>query len=107
MAGAAQPLAPCVVTAPTPSFEEVVREMQRCQTENVRLRAKLAAYDGGARAATEAMRGALRSSELEHALRGVAATARGKRQLTAALRPARADVDFNAHAATARNILDL
>ena len=107
MATTAPPVAQATLVTSVPDYNELVREIQRYQTENVRLRAQLAQYDAGAKFATEAMRGALRSSSLEHALRGVVATDRGKRQLAAAMRPARVEVGFNTHAATVRRILGL
>ena len=117
MAGAAPPPAPCVVTAPTPSFEEVVallssyqNEIQRLQSANERLRERLAEYEAGVATVHAAMAGALRASQLESALHRVVATERGRRLVRSALHPDKhtgESEEIHECAHTVRVLLDL
>ena len=71
------------------------------------LEIELAKNEASAVYATDAMRGALEASKLEHALRALVATERGRRVLGTALRPARGDEEFNTATAVVRHILEL
>ena len=103
------PLAPSAVA---PVAMHTHRDMRRViaalQQKVYTLEIELARHEENAIFVTESMRCALPGAELFHALHAIVATERGRRMMTAALRPARGDDGMNnAAAATARKILEL
>ena len=102
------PYAPSVV-APValPTHRELRRMIAMYEQRIFNLEIELAKNEASAVYVTGAMRGALEASKLEHALRALVATERGRRVLGTAVRPARGDEEFNAAAAAVRRILDL
>ena len=109
MAASSLPLAPSVVTAPAvmPAYRELCEVIVAYQTEIFKLKAKVAQYEANAGYVTNAIRCALPASELEHALRALLKSERGRRLLGTALRPARSDIEFNQAAEVARRILGI
>ena len=109
MAASSLPLAPSVATAPDvmPAYRELCEVIVAYQTEIFKLKAKVSQYEASAVYVTDAMHGALQASKLEHALRALVATERGRRVLGTAVRPARGDEEFNVAAAAVRRILEL
>ena len=102
------PYAPSVV-APValPTHRELRRMIAMYEQRIFNLEIELAKNEASAVYVTGAMRGALEASKLEHALRALVATERGRRVLGTALRPARGDGEFNEAAAVVRHILEL
>ena len=104
------PFAPSVVVSPgaLPTHRELRRIIAALEQKVYTLQIEVAQNEANAMYVTDAMRGALPGAELLHSIRAIIATERGRRLMTAALRPARGDDDgINAAAATARKILEL
>ena len=102
------PLAPSAVAPVAMHTRHDLRRVIATYEQRIfTLEIELAKNEASAVYATDAMRGALEASKLEHALRALVATERGRSVLKTAVRPARGDADFNAAAAVVRRILEL
>ena len=109
MAAPTLPFASSVVARPglMPAYRELCEVIAQYQAEIYRLQSQLSQYETGARIATDAMQGAMQASKLEHALRALVKTERGRRLMGAVVRPARGDCEFNTAAAVVRRILEI
>ena len=102
------PFAPSAVApVPLPTHRELRRIIAMYEQRIFNLEIELARNEASAVYVTDAIRGALPASELEHALRALLKSERGRRLLGTALRPARGDVEFNKAAEVARRILGI
>lgn len=108
MAATLLPFAPSAV-APVAMHtrHDLRRVIAALQQKVYTLEIELARHEASAMYVTDAMHGALPAAELFHAMRAIVATERGRRLMTAALRPARGDAEYNQNVAVARRILQI